>query len=268
MIEENFSELDGDFVKVCSRCILNGTMSGHEKDIEKLAELGQINAIIEYFYANPKQVNPLIEKNLNENKSENFNVLYAKSLQIRNKYFQNGDNSLPELIKQRKSVCKEIDEFDFFSRISVQEVKTRIEIIKNLNKKKETIESQILDNEFVKYVNLALSSCFETWQKTADPVVLETFCEMGLKHREILFGKNKDVLDYIGAARKFLGRTFWKDMKDLAVKFAYSKNMIMFSKDENQRREGTKILKTLANEKVSNTLKTYQLQGSGSKFSK
>ena len=201
MIEENFGELDSDFLKVWAQYLLDGDWGAHAKNVEKLAELGQINAIAEYFRADPEDVNPIIAKNLNSNESENFNVLYAKALQKEKEETKNGEFSV--LLKKFKQACHELDNEDFLLKMNFRGLSDFMKEHELLTNQKKVLEGQIKSYKFVELLNRAASSCFKAWKDTQNPVFLENFCEMGLKHRDVMFGQNRSAVDFLGTARKF-----------------------------------------------------------------
>lgn len=94
MLEANFTELDNDFITLWSKFILTQDYMLIKNDLEKLAELGQVNAVQSYylFLEQGDKTNKLIDDIVDNNfKGGNFNYLLAKT---HKKMFEEDYNSM------------------------------------------------------------------------------------------------------------------------------------------------------------------------------
>lgn len=259
MIVKNFTELDDDYITLMSKNLLENDASARAVQMEKLAELGQINAIQDYYLRNPAVVNPLIEKILDDNQSEDFEVLYAKALRSKNKEL---GETFSGLINSYNRVCREIEEVSF-ARVGSDTAKQNVEHRKMLLTRKGQLESQIFQYQFIALLNKSLTNCFQEYKKTGDPVILERFCEIALtNNHNHLFGEtNKSALSHVLGVRKKLLEGLFRDHKNARNTFAFGRNLVTFSPEGVQKREGMRMLKSLAKRPCSKILNSYQLKG-------
>ena len=78
MLEKNFSSLDDDFITLWSTYLVNHKYKEISSNLQKLAELGQVNAIQSWYLWNKPGTNDVIDENC-KNLSNDSNSLYAKA---------------------------------------------------------------------------------------------------------------------------------------------------------------------------------------------
>ena len=102
MIEYNFTELDSDYITLRSQFILNHDYSQIRKQITKLAELGQINAIQTWVMMKEKEeTNPKIEKYVDEIYSKDVSHLSMNELiVVMNKELFQGNENVREILNE------------------------------------------------------------------------------------------------------------------------------------------------------------------------
>ena len=160
MIEYNFGELDNDFITCWCKYLLTGDIKTVIKDIEKLAELGQINAIMEWYKFKGLGDNPTIDKHTEE-LSDTYNDLFIKA--------RIGSKDT-EQIKEYNDLLNYVDEEVWVNGIRSGYYDLTDKAIKARGKIKEL--------EYINNYYLAVQRAFQIGNRTNDLIVMETANEM------------------------------------------------------------------------------------------
>lgn len=276
MLEYNFNELDDDFITLWSRYLLSYDATQIAADLEKLAELGQINAIQSYYLfladAGKTETNREIDKRLNESVySRNFNHLLAQAHRIWATDVQDRV-SLNDLIATCQLENAQIDIISEKLRhysdpyLSKSEEKAKASLEKNLNDWVESHQSTITELESSKFwqkQNAAIDACIAQANASHDAVVFERYFELVSSS---VYGHLNDAIENRAlkhdakVARKELAKRR-KANPSPVLDFTLAKNLIFFSKKEKYNVLGRQILTGLANRELSKTLTEYQLKG-------
>ena len=276
MLEYNFNELDDDFITLWSRYLLSHDETQIAADLEKLAELGQINAIQSYYLflvnARKTETNSEIDKRVDENfYSRNFNYLLAQANRIMATDVEERSllNDLMATYQlEEEEIDKKTKEVKYFKHpIGPYLEAKRDAAVKDLNywlrSHKSTIE-KIENTTFRQKQNEAINACLEYGNSTHDAVVFERYLELASSS---IAGQLNDTIEnqkfrhITKIARKELAQRH-KTNPTPAVDFALAKNLIFFFGNKEKYNElGRQILTSLANRSLSATLSEYQLKG-------
>ena len=268
MLENNFNELDNDFITLWSRQFLSNDFTQIENEMEKLAELGQVNAINAYYViainADKQTTNAKIDALTDEKAhSRNFNHIFniARKLCAT-------DPSGKELSALIEIYNREIDEineiklkmnqlhlmFDNARYVSLSEDLDKVE-----TRHENTIE-KFLCNKVIKKEIEAIKACHQLAKETNNPYVME-------KYLELLEGTPIDASEFVERDEKQFKREIVQTHKELVKRyksnpspqnaFALGKNMVFFGKKDKSKQMGIEILTKLAERPLSKTLNNY-----------
>jgi len=244
MLEYDFNELDNDFVTLWSKKIVSGEDSLIFRDLTKLAELGQINAIQSwYLLAKDNDDNTVIDNLVSNLGNGGANELLATA----NKDLFNNDR------------WSEIDEwswlhsFGYMGRDSEEEARFLI------------LSSSIRDCVFARYSKLAIENYYNNYKNTNNPLELERFYEM-MAGRTSVYKKLVYIEAYASGRefkklRKTLIEMYEQDKNNVAVAFALGKNLTLFKANSKLKSLGSQILTDLSKCKLSQTLQDYEIKG-------
>ena len=264
MLENNFNELDNDFVTIWSRYIVNHDEAQIMNDLEKLAELGQINAIQSYYLIlglrEKAQTNSTIDRKLEENAvSRNFNYILAEA----NKNYALNSKQLHELMKEHDEKVDEINELDEEYRHAVRyenyNLSERLERqIDNADDELEEKKEEIKHHPVVAKETEAIKSCYAQAKETQNPYVKERYFELATgTHASYFLEKDERKFNNaIKQTQKELARRF-KTNPDPQTAYALGKSLVFFGKKEKSKQMGIEILTKLAERPLSKTLTSY-----------
>ena len=250
MLEYDFNELDNDFISLWSKYLLTNDTSKIMKNITKLAELGQINAIQSYYILTDeenKQIDSFTNKtNLPDVNSASANLILAKTHRL-----------YQEL--QRDLEC--------LREIKDRNTESYHTLVREFNEKILT---------YLCGVETYLKAASYHYGLTRNALVAERLIEVSegvgknnLKHL-------KDANEYCNSRldlsdtykpQLFLKSTVAKLLKDMyvaepknpQVAFAYAKNLLFFSFGGKKKAEACSILQELSERELSETLRNYEL---------
>ena len=253
MIEYNFTELDNDFITCWCKYLLTGDKKLIMKDLEKLAELGQINAIQEWYRFNKVGDNAVIDKML-ETLGDTYNDLLIKA-RVNSKV-------LSQIETQNKWLAY-VDEEEWKSgaRFGYYE----------LTERAKQARKAIRDISYIDAYYCAANIAFQIGNRTNDVLVLETANEI---YSEL--AKNLGIDSYckqidknVKKINSKICRCILKDLKmekkqnssydpltNPRVCFALSKAVLLFNDDHKKKDLAIQLLKELANREYSQTFKT------------
>ena len=243
MLEYGFNELDNDFVTLWSKKIVSGEDTIIFKDLTKLAELGQINAMQSwYFLAKNGDDNAVIDNLVDNLGNGGANELLA----IAHKdFFVNG--RLVQMCAWWKLHSLG------FSMTDEQDEKCN------------NLRYEIQSSEYANCYRLAIEMYYNNYKNTHNPLVLERFYEMMGGRTKI----HKKLIDIEARAssrefrnlRKTLLEMYEQDKNNVAVAFALGKNLTLFKSNNFLKALGSKILTELSNRELSQTLQDYEVKG-------
>lgn len=256
MLENNFTPLDNDFITYWSRFILQ--WQEEPEVLEKLAELGQVNAMQSYYLVNKDCVpNAVIEENAKALPQNNFNnqlVLAHRAYMKENDKITRASQELEDDLLKRKDIIQNSGVYYTYE----EEQRLRF-----LNENISSNAQKLLYSNFGCGVTKSLTSTFELFKATQNPLVLERFCEVASGTPEVFIGAELSSLGKKAqkSARKLLMEKY-KQEKDPQTEFALGKNLIFFEKTSKKLRLfGVSLLENLAKREYSEQLQSYNLQG-------
>lgn len=253
MIEYNFTELDNDFITCWCRYLLTGDIGLVMDDLEKLAELGQVNAIQEWYRFNEMGDNKNIDE-LVKTIGRNYSGLLVKA--------RIGAKE-PSQIAQQDNLLAYVDEEQWVSgfRTGYYELTDRA----------RKCRREIVDVPYIKDYYSAVNRAFQIGNRTDDVIVLETANEMyselankiGIKDTAKDMDKaikkiNSDIcahiLKDIKKEKKEKGTS--KLLEDPRMCFTLSKAILLFNDRHKQKPLAVELLKELSKREYSDKLKS------------
>ncbi len=250
MLEANFNTLDNDFITLSCKQLVQNNSDDSKLPITALAEMGQINAIQNYyeikrFYENNEFIDKQVEKFI-ANKNKNFNHYIA----IANVYLAENGYSVQKLIKliekQKKKLLMDVV-FEYSETI-----------------RHEMGKLQILQDDYSRLPSTsalveAKKRCFHLYKKLKNPIFLLNYAELDVK----------DPMQKIGLKTKLcfalskleLKKWFKVDPTNIPVQYSLAKVLTMpkslVLNTDKEQKLGHDILINLANRPLSSTLQKY-----------
>lgn len=248
MLEYDFNELDNDFITLWSKYILWNDTSSIIKPLERLAEMGQINAIQSWY---------LIKKQ--EEKNEKIDAIvdgyYGKSfneaLAIAHREY---DRSRSELIKLGNQIIKNYElgvelaqtNLDKGYRIPIEENRYFIE--------RERLIEEYRNTEYAKLLTIAADLTEQACQTAKTISVFERLFELYAANPLVLDNdriSEKTIAEVKKMARSVINNKKASEEDKTRVKFILGKNILFFSKKEKDQTEGTNIMFELSKRPLS-----------------
>lgn len=234
MLETNFNELDNDYVTLQSNMLLHGYTHEYKKNIEKLAELGQKNAIQQWLlFKGINEHNEIIKKHIDrQSPKQNLDDAWTAACALHRDFAY-----IENLFEENEKLTKEI-----FSSNALHQI--------NLNNK------FIEGSQFYKYRNIALSLCLQEYNSTNNILYLQKYIDMQIKFRLDSYDFKKDLK----RIRKILIKKYKKDIDNTPVAFALAKSITYNDTNVNiiTKSLGKLILQKLANRQLSNKFLSYK----------
>ena len=244
MLEYDFNELDNDFVTLWSKKIVSGEDTLIFKDLTKLAELGQINAIQSwYLLAKDNDDNAVIDNNVENLGNGGANEMLA----IAHKDFFKNDR----LIQMNE--WAELHNLGYIVRDSYEEEGFL------------TLGSVIKNSVYGSYSKLSIEMYYNNYEKTHNPLSLERFYEMmggrtAVDKALIDIDQSTSSIEF-KQLRKTLLEMYEQDKNNVAVAFALGKNLTLFKANSKLKALGNQILTELSKRELSKTLQDYEIKG-------
>ena len=252
MIEYNFNELDNDFITCWCRYLLTGDCNLVMGDLEKLAELGQVNAIQEWYRFNEVGDNKKIDERA-EKIGHNYNGLFVKA--------RIGSKEESQ-IERQNVLLTYVDEKQCVScgRSSYYELTDRA----------RKCRKDIAEVPYIKDYYAAVNRALQIGSRTDDVVVLETANEMyseladkiGIADTSRGMDRaikklNSDIcsriLKDIKKEKKETGTS--KLLENPRICFTLSKAILLFNDKHKQKPLAVELLKSLSKREYSDKLK-------------
>lgn len=242
MLEYGFNELDNDFVTLWSKKIVSGEDTLIFRDLTKLAELGQINAMQSwYLLAKDNDDNAIIDNNVSNLGNSGANELLA----IAHKdFFKNGR------LEQMGEFCALRQIWD---RTEAQDEKMR------------NLKFKLINSDYISKLEAATDMYYHNFENTINILMLERYFEMIAARTEMLDevqGFSMRVSKRrLKKLRKTLIERYEQDKNNVAVAYALGKNLTLLKSSFIQKAMGSQILTELSNRELSKTLQDYEVKG-------
>ncbi len=242
MLEYGFNELDNDFVTLWSKKIVSGEDSLIFRDLTKLAELGQINAIQSwYLLAKNGDDNFVIDNIVDNLGNGGANELLA----VAHKDMFKND--------RWEQMCKFYALKHTWDRTEEQDARMR-----NLN-------YALINSDYISKLKLATDMYENNYINTLNILMFERFYEMIAARTDVY----EEVVDEsirihkraFKKLRKTLLERYDEDKNNVAIAFALGKNLTLFKSSTLQTAMGSRILTELSNRELSQTLQNYEIKG-------
>ncbi len=231
MLEFNFTELDNDFITLWSKWILTHDYNLIKNNLEKLAELGQVNAVQSYYlFLDKNEIpNTIIDDIVDDLRGENFNFILAKA--HKSGFYEKGYS---DLIKQKEYLLRNGYYDDELEALNIQIERTQT--------------WQLRDR--------AARNCLVQYNNSKNPLVLERFGEiLCTMAGDKLFSKKQRKLC------KTLTKMYENNPDSPELAYALGKNLIFFKDyDDKAVIKGNEILSQLASRSFSDKLLNYKLR--------
>ena len=242
MLEYGFNELDNDFVTLWSKKIVSGEDTLIFRDLTKLAELGQINAMQSwYLLAKRGDDNAVIDNNVDNLGNSGANELLA----IAHKdFFKN--NRFAQMC-EFYALKKEWD------RTEAQDERMR------------ELRYILMSSDYVSKLEASTDMYYRNYANTLNWLMMERYYEMIAGRTEVLdevqgfsmkISKRK-----LKKLRGALLEMYEEDKGNVAIAFALGKNLTLFKSSVLQTAMGSRILTELSNRELSKTLQDYEVKG-------
>lgn len=243
MLEYDFNELDNDFVTLWSKKIVSGEDTLIFRDLTKLAELGQINAIQSwYLLAKDNDDNSVIDNLVSNLGNGGAN----EQLAIAHKdYFKN----------------------DRLSQMCAWGKLNSLGLDRTVTQDNEYIglRYKILGSAYGNYYKLAIEMYYSNYETTLNPLALERFYEMmggrTKLHKKLISVDVRASSKEFRKLRKTLLEMYEQDKNNVAVAFALGKNLTLFKANNKLKTLGNQILTDLSKRELSKTLQDYEIKG-------
>lgn len=247
MLEYGFNELDNDFVTLWSRWIVSGGDSLIFKDLTKLAELGQINAVQSwYLLAKDNDYNSVIDNFVSNLGNSGANELLA----IAHRAFFASDRLIYQIPEWRKLKSK----IGFFTMFDNEYMSYLYDL---------TYEIQ--ESEFVNAYRLAIKAYYNNYKRTFNPLFLERLYEIMAGMTKL--DKKLFLIDIYTSSiefkrlRKTLLEMYKQNKNNVEIAFTLGKNLILFESNDKLKKLGSQILTELSKRELSATLQNYEIKG-------
>ncbi len=241
MLEYGFNELDNDFVTLWSKKLVSDEDFLIFRDLTKLAELGQINAIQSwYLLAQRGDNNEVIDNIVKNLGNSGANALLARA----NKNLFDTDI----IIELSKWWALEDEGFLYRDNDEFRDLTERL---------RHTV--------FCCYLAGSIEAYYDNYEITHNPLVLERFYEMmrarKIGYKNLIQVKCKASSTEFSKLRKTLLEMYEQDKNNVAVAFALGKNLTLFKSNDKLKALGSKILTDLSMRELSSTLQDYEVKG-------
>ena len=243
MLEYDFNELDNDFVTLWSKKIVSGEDTLIFRDLTKLAELGQINAIQSWY---------LIAKRTDKNNT------------IDNLVSNLGNSGANEMLA---IAHKDYFKNDRLSQMCAWGKLNSLGLDRTVTQDNEYIglRYKILGSTYGNYYKLAIEMYYSNYETTLNPLALERFYEMmggrTKLHKKLISVDVRASSKEFRKLRKTLLEMYEQDKNNVAVAFALGKNLTLFKANSKLKALGSQILTELSKRELSKTLQDYEVKG-------
>ena len=257
MLEYNFGELDNDFITLRSKFYLTHNINLAKNETEKLAELGQINAINSYFGTFNREeqfLNSKIMETIDNLSDEDFNYVFAKSC----KYLLREDEKFKELATKIKKLSN--DNYNYEIDLSVFLESEELPLLHS--KEIEKLKQEIAELNFYKTAKKAIKMAMEKYKITHNALILEREAEMSM-FTNVCGQDTFDIIELAKKAFEELSQLYKKNKNDVQIQYALAKNVVLFHSKANKKLHdwANKVLTKLSKRPLSNTLTNYTLEG-------
>lgn len=254
MLEYNFNEIDNDFITCWCKYLLTGDKKMIMKDLEALAELGQINAIQNWYLFNKVGDNPYIDK-IVEELGDSYNENFVKA--------RIGAKEL-EQIEEQNRLLAYVNEEEWVSGIRSGYYE--------LTERARECRKKVTDLPYIDLYYSAVNRAFQIGNRTNDILVLEAANEMYSELADVI-GIESYENDIYKRVRKNnakicddILKSFKKEKKENSsfnplekprTCFVFLKAILLYNKKHKQKDNAIEMLKSLANREYSTKFASY-----------
>ena len=248
MLEYDFNELDNDFITLWSKYILWNDATSIIKPLERLAEMGQINAIQSwYLIKKQEERNEKIDAIVDSYYGKSFNEAIAIAC-------REYDRSRIELIELSKQIRENYDlgvelaqtKYDQGYIIPKEENRYFIEMNRLIEEYKNT--------EYAKLLTIAADLTEQACRTAKTISVFERLFEIYAANPLVLDNdriSEKTIVEVKKMARSVINDKKTSEEDKTRSKFILGKNILFFSKKEKGQAEGTNIMFELSKRPLS-----------------
>ena len=246
MLEYDFNELDDDFITLWANYILWNDASRIIEPLERLAEMGQINAIqCWYLLKKHDETNIKIDAIVNAYRGGSFN----EELAIAHREY---DKLKPELEELSEQVAYYQEQGEaLFKRCwnggygySLPDDQNEYYIAR------DRMLEEYKNTEYAKHLVLAAYAVENACSNTKRATVFERWFEIYASN-PIILDNDRIEKKTVKKARKILKNHVKDNPDDARAKFALAKNLIFFSDKAKEQIEGAEILTDLSKRPLS-----------------
>lgn len=248
MLEYNFNELDNDYITCWCKYLLTGDKKLVMKELEGLAELGQINAIQNWYLFNKVGDNINIDK-LVDTLGDTYNEMLVRA--------RIGAKEL-EQIETQQNLLAYVDEEEWVSGIRTGHYA--------LTERASDARKKIVDLPYIQQYYCAINRAFQIGNRTNDVLVLETANEMysELADNIGIASYEKDIYKRVRKNNDRICdqilKSFKKEKKENPsfnplekprVCFAFLKAVLLYNDKHKQKDNAIEMLKRLSSREYS-----------------
>ena len=231
------SKLDNDYITLWSDFILYGPSDSFRKNLTKLAELGQINAIQSWLLLKKgKETNLKIENHIAE--IEKLEVLnYNEKLVLSHKYLNNEKTRINDLLYEYNEQKNNINEFSF--DLTEEEEKAELQELND-------IKNSMLKLKSVKYKYEVMNDIISYPGYLQNPFLMERCAELceWPSPLAIFTSKNDRAKKQ---AFKMLKKLYKQYRNDARIKYHLGKNLVFWANENSKAKKlGAELLESLA----------------------
>lgn len=230
--------LDNDFIILWSNYLLSGKMDMNV--LTRLAELGQINAVQNY-YLFSSQKNQKIDKIIDDySKNQTPDGDYAKL----NKYYY----------YNRKEIDEKSSNFALeYSRL-ISKRRDGLLFDEHLESQIHELEEKIRNETYTK----SKRDCANSFWNSGIAINNPSQCEMAVEiQRSVPLHNSTDLKDCVNQVRKDLISNYVVDRENNQIKFSLAKNLIYFTSSRKEKALANQFLQELASQPYSNEIRSF-----------
>lgn len=240
MLEEDFNELDNDFITLWSNKILTNNTSKIMPPLKQLAEQGQINAVQSYYLLKKdNEKSEVIDSIVDSYYGDSFN----EELAIANKLYSESKKELNEMQEQMLHYCdldREYREKFYETHYLEEDCDSPYE--EELNRLRESYINTPYGIHFRNAISLARHSAESTQRGRYVQRYLELISSDPLLYKVDV----KSIIRGAKSLRKVCTKYLKNNPDCVLTKYCLGKNYFFFSDNDKDKSKGIKILEDLA----------------------
>lgn len=242
MLEHDFNELDNDFITIYAKILLNGPDKQALEDLERLAELGQINAIQKWYeHTRFVRQNKAIDRLARE-----ISGYGPEQMLVKSNY---------SMINNHRKL--DLDEwYELYRKSSIWRTRKEDARMKDL-------EFGLTNSDYINCFYDAIRLCIDRYEYNNNLLFAEKYFELVIsqtKAHGLLTGEEYiiDKKEFLEVRNRLLGM-YNKETTPANIAFTLAKNLTLFKASRKQKALATKILTELSNRKFSKKFEDYKV---------